>query len=346
MNTQKIYLLLVIQICLTPLIFAQKKNQSNDTLKVSKLFKKQSELPIKLKYSISDLKKNKNDSIFIKTTLSYKNKKQEWHNIPIEIRARGNFRREKCYFSPVKIKIKKASAKGTLFKGNKRLKLVLPCSLTKDKNDNVLKEYMAYKFYEIISKYNFKTRLVEIALTEIKGKKTKEHKIKGILIEDDKKVANRHHGKIVKRAINPMAQDALSSTRNAFFQFMIGNVDFSIAKQHNAKLLYINKKIISVPYDFDMCGLVNPSYAVPSLNMTHITQRKYRGVKRDIGVMTQVRNEFIKNKKSIENIVNSLETKFENKSEFNEAKDYINSFYQILLNDKRFKNEIIEQMRY
>ena len=36
----------------------------------------------------------------------------------------------------------------------------------KDRNDNVIKEYIAYKLYEQISPYHFNTRLVNIELTE------------------------------------------------------------------------------------------------------------------------------------------------------------------------------------
>ena len=46
--------------------------------------------------------------------------------------------------------------------------------------------------------------------------------------------------------------DADASVRNAMFQYMIGNTDFSTAYQHNNKLLYIDKLIIPLPYDFDM----------------------------------------------------------------------------------------------
>lgn len=346
MNKQIIYVLLIFQLTLTPFLFAQNLNNSADLENVSLLFKDQSILPIRLSYSNKELKKNTNDSTYIKTTLSYKNENDEWQKMDIEIRARGKSRRDICYYVPVKIKIKKSVSKGTLFEGNKKLKLVVPCLITKDNNDNVIKEYIAYKLYEVISSYNFKTRLVDISLTEKRGKKVKDHNIKGILIEDDKKVAKRHKGKIVERSINPFAQDNIACVQNAFFQFMIGNVDFSIQEQHNAKLLYIDKSIFPLPYDFDMCGLVNPSYGVPPLGLSSMTQRKFRGVKRELLIMEQVRQEFIKNKILIQTIVQSLENEFENLSEFNNAKEYISDFFQVLLNEKRYKKEIVAQMRY
>ena len=351
MNKQIICVLIFFQLTATSFLFAQDLNNSEDSENISILFKEQSVLPIKLSYSNKELKKYTNDSTYIKTILSYKNENEEWKELDVEIRARGKFRRKNCYFPPVKIKIKKSDSKGTLFKGNKKLKLVVPCKLESGKNDDVIKEYIAYKLYEVISPYSFNTRLVDISLTEIRGKKIKEHQIKGFLIEDDKKVAKRHNGKIVKASIHPLGQDDITCVQHSFFQFMIGNVDFSIARQHNAKLLYIDKKIFPIPYDFDMCGLVDASYSVVSqtqnnsIHIESVTQRQYRGLKRKRVYIEQVRQEFLNNKEQMLEIVDSFKTSFESQKEFEKAKSFIADFFQILLNNARFDEEILSELR-
>jgi hypothetical protein len=101
-----------------------------------------------------------------------------------EIRVRGNLRLNHCYFPPLKHKISKSERKGTIFKGNKKLKLVLPCSNTKSGNDYVVKEYLTYRHCEIISPYHLKTRLVDITLDDLKGNSVKTYDLKGFLIED------------------------------------------------------------------------------------------------------------------------------------------------------------------
>jgi len=88
---------------------------------------------------------------------------------------------------------------------------VLPCKIESEKNDNVLQEFIAYKIYEHISPFHFKTRRVNIEFTEPKGKKTKEFQLQGFLIEDDKRVAKRHEGKVMERFIHPMAMQHLTS---------------------------------------------------------------------------------------------------------------------------------------
>ena len=78
------------------------------------LFLDQKPLKIKINYSNKNLNKNTNDSTFIRTKLLLieKNINKE---IFVSLRARGNFRRKHCYFTPVKIKIKKSDASNTIF---------------------------------------------------------------------------------------------------------------------------------------------------------------------------------------------------------------------------------------
>lgn len=314
--------------------------------KVSLLFQDMTPIEIKLSYSNKELRKDTNDSTFIDTEMQYKYN-GNWEVIPVSLRARGNFRRAECYFPPVKMKIKKSNAKNTLFEGNKRLKLVLPCKLETNNNDNILQEYMAYKLYEAISPYHFKTRRVKITFAEKKGKKIKEHMLEGFLIEDDDLVADRFEGKVLERFIHPLAMDAESSAQNAFFQYMIGNTDFSTAYQHNGKLLYIDKKIIPLPYDFDMSGLVDASYATvnTTLGIKSVKDRKYRGFKRDNAVLEGVRGQFLTQKQKLMDIVGSMAGDFESEKEFGETQSYIESFYKVLENDKDFQSSIVSQVR-
>ena len=154
-NKQAIVRLLVFYFASVALCFAQNENEEKKSGKVSKLFLTDSVLPVKMGYSFKELRRNTNDSTYLNIDLSYQQALGTWVNIPVRVRSRGNFRRKECYFTPVKIRIKKAEAKGTLFKGNKELKLVLPCLLEKNADDNVIKELIAYKLYELASPYHF-----------------------------------------------------------------------------------------------------------------------------------------------------------------------------------------------
>ena len=190
---KQIIILLSFFICL--ISYSQKQLDSDQ------FYADQTPMEIKLNYSNKDMKKKTNDSTYIKTDLEY-NYQNEWKTIPVELRARGNFRRAKCYFPPIKMKMKKSNYKNTIFDGNKKTKLVLPCRVEDDKNDNILQEYIAYKIYEIISPYHFKTRRVNIEFTEPKGKKSKTYSLKGFIIEDDSKLEKRFGGRVVEHGLN------------------------------------------------------------------------------------------------------------------------------------------------
>jgi hypothetical protein len=351
MNKQIIWFLLIFIISLPTYINAQNSNDSDSENSDIGLFDEQNILSLKFKYSNRDLKKETNDSTYVASELSYQNNDSSWTPLKIDLRARGNFRRNNCYFVPIKISIKKKDYKDTKFDGHKKLKMVVPCLLQKDGNDNVLKEYLAYKFYAIVSPYHFRTRLVNLELTEPRGQKEKIHNVKAFLIEDDKKIAKKFDGKVVERSIHPLAQDQLNSIRCEFFQFMIGNTDFSNLEQHNATLLYVDNDIFPIPYDFDMSGLVNASYSTVSetlrsqTRMTSVTQRMYRGFKRSPELIEQVRQEYIGKRAEMFQIMEDLRTQFDNESEFENAKSFIHGFFNILMNDSEFKTEIIEKLR-
>ncbi|TRO64561.1 hypothetical protein FGM01_13420 [Christiangramia sabulilitoris] len=306
---------------------------------------------LSLRYSNKDIKKVTNDSTFITTHLKYEKDNAGWDSLEVRLRKRGNFRLKNCYYAPIKVKIKKKEAKNTLFEGHKNLKLVLPCKLEKDKNDNIIKEYLAYKLYEMVSPYHFKTRLVDVELEEIKGKGIKIHKLKGFLVEDDKHVAKRIGAKVLPSKTHPMNQMPLECVRNSFFQFMIGNTDYSIAYQHNSKLIFLDGQIIPVPYDFDMAGMVNTSYSTVSqinnqvLDIDDVRIRKYRGFQREPILFTEVRQEYLTKREHFITEIEKCKPYFENDKSYRTTLEYIEEFFKILGNDERFEYNILRVAR-
>jgi hypothetical protein len=295
------------------------------------------------------MNKKTNDSTFIDTTMEFSHE-GKWSSIDVNLRARGNFRRNECYFPPIKMKIKKDQYKETIFDGNKTMKLVLPCKIESENNDNIIQEFIAYKIYEQISPYHFKTRRVNIDFTEPKGKKkVKTFKLKGFLIEDDKRVSQRHESRVFERFVHPMAMDHLTSVHNAFFQYLLGNTDFSVAYQHNGKLMYseAEKKIIPLPYDFDMTGWVNPSYATvnTTLGINSVQDRKYRGFKREQQYFDQVRKEFLDKKSSLMEMVASFESEFSDPKEYKNMFDFMGDFYETMEDDGKFQKSIVDESR-
>ncbi len=322
----------------TTIMFAQQAENA--------LFSTNDILETKIAFSPKMIRKSNNDTIYFDTPLMFKTA-GEWKEMEIGIRARGNFRRSTCYYPPIKVDLKKKKAKETIFEGQKKLKLVLPCLKQSDKNDNILKELLVYKLFELVTPYHFKTRRLTIEFTDQGKKNNIVETINGFFIEDDKKVAKRVEGKVFERYIHPLAMDSDASIRNALFQYMIGNTDFSTAYQHNGKLLYVGKKIVPLPYDFDMSGFINPSYAVvnQTLGINNIRERKYRGFKRDEDDFQEVREDFIAQKQAMYDLMKSYEADFDSAEEFNEAFTYIESFFEIIEDDTQFNKNVLEAAR-
>lgn len=329
----------------------QQTDQNENLRQISPLFRDEKPLKISLHYSKTNLLAVTNDSTYLKSKLVYQFKEEDPYTLAIELRARGNYRKKNCYYLPLKLKIDKDLSVGTPFEEDKKLKLVLPCLKTSKANDHVIKELLAYKIYELLSPYYFKTRLVSVDLEEETGKKIVDHDLVGILIQDDKSLAHDYQGKIIKRRIHPKNQDALSSVRNDLFQYMIGNTDYSTAYQHNEKLFYLDDKIVPVPYDFDMSGLVNTSYAVVSaiknkpLPIQKVTDRLFIGFERDETVFQEVRKEFLAKETRVFEMMDRHKEFFNDPRELEEAKKFLAGFYKLLLDDKKFENRIVNKAR-
>lgn len=76
MKKQIYYLLLIISFLLFNNIFAQEASNAPKEKKVSKLFRSQELLPLKLSYSNKELLKETNDSTYITTNLLYQTEKK------------------------------------------------------------------------------------------------------------------------------------------------------------------------------------------------------------------------------------------------------------------------------
>jgi len=351
MTIRIVLIFLSLQLLFVNLLDAQNSSDKKSSNQTTRLFEEQDLLTLKLKFSIKNVKYNTNDSTYLNSMLSYKNEASSWDSINIKLRARGQHRRENCYFAPLKLKMKKSSGKGTPFEDNSELKVVLPCSANKASNDYIVKEYLAYKLYEIISPYHFKTRLVDIELIQEKEQNLKTHFLKGILIEDIDKVAKRFNGHIYKRLTHPFEQDARTSIKLAFFQYLIGNTDFSTHFQHNIKLLFIDKKFISIPYDFDMSGLVNTNYSAVSgtenlsRKIKYVTQRLYKGYKRDPLLFEETRQFFLEHKNEVLNTIDGHNEFFVNPNQVPKTKKFLMDFYEIFESDKKFYDNVVSQTR-
>lgn len=269
----------VITYCFISSLFAfEVKGQA--TAEKNNLFDSDEVINIKLIGDVRSLLNDRTDTpVDFPFRLSIINNGVIEETFPIQMKTRGHFRRKKgnCTYPPLLIQFPKGGAQlNSIFNEQQKLKLVMPCR----GDDFVIKEWLAYKIYNLITPLSFKVRLVQVTLEESKNNKTKKP-FYGLLLEEEKQIARRNNMKAVDQKLQPQQIQVSHFLTMTVFQYLIGNTDWSIQYQQNIKLLVADSiaGAIAVPYDFDHAGIVNAPYAHPAeeLLMNSIRERRYRG---------------------------------------------------------------------
>lgn len=313
-----------------------------------RLFDSEEILEISMKFSVKKLRKETNDSTFMDSKLIYRNMDGAVDTLDVGLRVRGNFRKDNCYYPPVRMRLKKKEGKDNIFDGSRNLKIVFPCSKGKNADTYIVKEFLCYQLYEQVSEYTFHTRMIRINFENEDNKQGQSEQLLGFLIEDDDKVAERFGGEILenKRIIGAVLEDS-AAIRHDLFQYMIGNTDWSSMYQHNMKILKLDSKtVVPLAYDFDMTGMVLPPYAQVSnlVDIKTVSQRLYRGFCRDELLMKAIRNEFLEKElllfaeiEQLDHLVPGYEIKVMN--------NYLEDFFDVLKDDRRFEFNILTACR-
>jgi hypothetical protein len=252
----------------------------NKTISEKDLFDSDEIFSITLKGNIRGLLNDRGDKpTYHPVTLSYQGKDSSEVNLPVQMKTRGHFRKlkENCKYPPLQISFPAdVDHLSSVFKGQKKLKLVMPCG----DDDYIIREWLVYKIYNLITPKSFRARLVRIDLNDPKNKK-QPSPFYGFLIEDEKHMAARNKASSVEQKLKPQETQQDAFLTMAVFQYLIGNTDWSVEYLQNIKLLKTesSQQLITVPYDFDHSGLVNAPYAHPAeeLLMKSVQERRYRG---------------------------------------------------------------------
>ena len=223
-------------------------------------------------------------------TLTYQESDGSVASLEIGIRTRGKYRHQWriCPFAPLRLNFKKAEVKDTLFATADKIKLVTHCRSGRDSyQQNVLREYLAYRILNVMTDNSYRVRLLRIRYVDSEDGKVNPDNF-GFLIEHRNQLADRI-GLDVKKVDSTRVEDLDASNLNltSLFQYLIGNTDFSPvagAKDepccHNYTILGGESgQLMAIPYDFDMSGWVDAKYATPNpeLRLRSVRDRLYRG---------------------------------------------------------------------
>lgn len=248
----------------------------------------------------------------------------------ISIRARGKFRRRTCGFPPIKLNFAKSDLKQMgLIKNYDKLKLVTHCQDKKDYEQHLLKEYWAYRMYNIVTDDSYRVKLLKVKyIHDTDANRILESY--AIILENTAELAVRLGGTLVTQKYG-MATAKVKETsynRTIFFNYMIGNTDWDLKVQRNLTLVQKDGETTYtiIPYDFDQSKLVNAPYLAKhsSIKEHKLDNRYAMGLISSDTALKELRTEFKACKSSFKIYKTCPHLKRKVK---NEITSYLHSFY-------------------
>jgi hypothetical protein len=328
----------------------KKKDKEGDdsTSKKIKLFKDVEPLQMSITADIRKMLAEKKDTVFQRAIIKINLPDSTLAVDTIEMRARGNFRRDFCYFPSVMLNFKKQNVK-TRTSSLGKIKMVCTCKTGADYEQLVLKEYLCYRIFNLLSDKSFRVRLTKVNFIDSENKR-KPFGYYGFLIEDVDDLAKRNNCKEYEvKNLHTELTDRSFMTLVSIFEYMIGNLDWSVPAGHNVKLILTRdsgfSKPFAIPYDFDYSGLVDAPYAVPPENLgtTSVTERLYRGFPREMTEIEPIIKLFNDKKSEIYALINGFEPL--TKKEKTNMTRYLDEFYQTISNPRSVKSAFVDNAR-
>lgn len=272
----------------------------------------------------------------------------------IGLRARGNYRRrpKTCSLPPIRLNFKTSTVAGTIFQGQDKLKLVTHCrDRSRRYREAVLREYLTYRMLNTMTDLSYRVRRLEVTYEDTESNRADYESI-AFVIEHKDGFSARTGLPILSLPRTYLKDlDPAYTNLTSVFQYMIGNTDFSPLKGaadadccHNVNLYGdAGTAIFPVPYDFDMSGMIDAEYASPNprFRLRNVRQRLYRGrcafndqLPATIQAFNDKRNELYALADNADFMENSSR---------NKMRRYLDSFFQIIDDNKAVDKRIIRE---
>jgi hypothetical protein len=271
-------------------VSAVNASESKASSEADPLFSTDSVLNITIDAPLRDMARDRSDEPEYRPgTLRFVDADGVTQQVEIKVRPRGKSRRDRtvCSFPPLRLNFKAKQLEGTVFENQNILKLVTHCKSSEKFQNYVLKEYLSYRMFNLLSDTSFRVRLLKVTYTDSE-RDAKPYERFGFVIEHKKRLAARLGAEAVEPvSIESSELEPHQASVAELFQYLISNTDYSFIAAppgdtccHNSILLQGPQgSFLPVPYDFDRTGLVSPPNALPDENLGQRTvrERLYRG---------------------------------------------------------------------
>jgi len=287
----------------------------DSSMKSFRLFEDDKIIEITLRFDLTTYMKSKPKDEYLKANLTIHLSKTDSISKDIGLKTRGIWRNQNCTFAPIELNIKKAGFGYSDLDKISKLKLVPQCNFNKINEDYVLREYLAYKLFNVMTDTSFRVRLLKVSYLDTQ-KKRKPIIQYAFFTEPTEMLTARTNCMPVKlRTLNQKSIIPRIMDRLAIFNYMIGNYDWSVPGHHNVMVIK-SKEFdpnsgglgIAIPHDFDWTGLVNPSYAIPTeeVGTENVRERIFLGVCRTKEVYRQELDMFLGKKAEFYRVINEF----------------------------------------
>lgn len=264
--------------------------------------------------------------------------------LEVKIKPRGVFRRYNCDIPPLRFNFSKKELEALgLDREYDKLKLVAPCFDDPESEQQLLKEYWAYQFYNQITPASFQVHLVKITYVNTGAEKFHREQW-AFFIEGKDELASRLGGTVVDQyGTSPTELEPISYQQTMLFNYMIGNEDWDLEANRNITLVQLaeDAPLILIPYDFDYSVFVSPSYlkGAKHIDQQDIYERILIGQFKDIETLTETAETF---QRTEELILASFQAftplQQEHKSSMHK---YLQDFFSLLENEKKLARQLL-----
>lgn len=279
--------------------------------------------------------------------LRYKEDNGDERTLPVRFSLRGLARLNKdvCTFTNLFLHFDPEQTQGTVFAAQESLPLVTYCRDLSSYQQYVIKEYLLYRVYNLLTDFSLRVRLARVTYEPTgRGKVFTGY---AFFVENYHALARRLGGRVVEiKRFNPKAADPAQLGLLEVFQYFIGNTDWSVVHQHNIVLIRPQEDpVIAIPYDLDYAGAVNTKYAVadPSLEIPSVRTRVFRGFCRPEHPLEPVLEEFRARRPAIEALYR--EQPELDRRELRRALDYYADFWKVLDSEKLVRSKLVDPCR-
>lgn len=291
-----------------------------------------------------DLERHKKDKSYMPGEVSLMTKEGDTLHMNIKARTRGHIRLEICSFPPVKLKFDKSELAAHHLCALNEMDLVQHCFEGDQYDQFLLREFMCYKLFELISPYSYHVQLVRLHYRSPEG--TEAHETThAFLVENSEELVDRLQAKLNKNVIiSSNAVERSAFLKVALFEFMIGNTDWYIPLRHNIEFIGVPgyRLLMTIPFDFDYSGLVDAPYAThhETLKLPSVTIRYYQGWCQTEEEVNEALKIFRDQKEKLLAMCDHIQG-FSERS-VKHTRDYLEDFFNIIENPKKLENQIIK----